>query len=75
MAWTITQIETAIDQLQTALAKGERAVTVTFADRSHGVTYKTSDEIIEGIRYFESQRAALMARPRQWATYSSKGLN
>jgi hypothetical protein len=74
MAWTLAQIDAAIDQLQTALAKGERSVTLTWDTRSSGVTYDTKSEILKGLEYFKAQRATATSRPRQWAVYSDKGL-
>ena len=75
MAWTTAQVEAAIDALQTALARGERSVTVAFADRSHGVTYQTVDEILAALAYFQGLLAVLSSRPRQFATVSSKGFD
>jgi hypothetical protein len=75
MPWTTVQVEAAIDTLQTALATGQRSVTVAFADRSHGITYSSVDEILRALAFFQGQLATLSGRPRQFVAVSSKGFD
>ena len=57
MAWTITQIKTAMDQLQTALAKGEQSVTVPFAGCSHRIRGRKPQAAPEGAGKTKVHRA------------------
>lgn len=69
MAYTASQLQSYITQLETALARGEQSV--TFADRS--ATYKSVDQITRAIAYFSGLLNQLNARPKQSLGVASKG--
>ena len=66
---TEADIDAAISALQTALSKGERSV--QFADRS--VIYKSTEEVLDALRYFEGLKGSAVERPRQFLGHSKKG--
>lgn len=71
MAYSQVQLEASIAALETALARGE--LTVEYSDRR--VTYRSVDELKNGIRYFQRLLGAVKgtARPKQTLAVASKG--
>ncbi len=59
-----------LDAMKAALAQGRRSV--TFADRSE--TFQSADEMLRVIAEIEAELAAAANRPRQFKTYTKKGL-
>lgn len=69
MAYTEVQIQGYITQLETALSKGEQSV--TFSDRS--VTYRSVEQILDGIAYWTQKLRELAGRPKQSLGVAAKG--
>lgn len=70
MPYTESELETIVETLETALARGEQ--TVQFSDRS--VTYRTVADLRSALAYFQSLLDQLNGgRSKQSRGYASKG--
>ncbi len=69
MALTEAEIDAKITALQIELARPQRSI--TFADR--GTILKSNEELLQALAYYESLKASLVERPRQFLGYSKKG--
>ena len=69
-SYTEIQIRTRITTLEGGLAKIESGA--DFSDR--GVRYRTPDELLKAIAYWQGLLRDLLGRPRQYRGVASKGL-